>query len=224
MTGVSGTGRAGTLHHYYVCQKRRNEHSCQKEHVRRDDIETAVARAIVDNALNPDSIEWIADNALAYMKKLQEGEQLAYLQARLSDTQKAIKNIMSAIEKGILTDTTKDRLLELEAEQKDITAQIKLEESNIMSMSRKDIVLALSSYQNGDVRDKSYISKLFDAFLIAVYLYDDEMKIVFTFSDSDKRKTTKIPLDVSKLDTEESTLWEAVRISSPKPHHTLSQQ
>jgi len=224
MTGVSGTGRSGTLHHYYVCQKRRNEHSCQKEHVRRDDIETAVARAIVDNALNPDSIEWIADNALAYMKKLQEGEQLAYLQARLSDTQKAIKNIMSAIEKGILTDTTKDRLLELEAEQKDIAAQIKLEESNIMSMSRKDIVLALSSYQNGDVRDKSYISKLFDAFLIAVYLYDDEMKIVFTFSDTDKRKTTKIPLDVSKLDTEESTLWEAVRISSPKPHHSLSRK
>ena len=201
MTGYSGTGRDGTLHHYYVCQKRRVDHDCKKKNVRRDDIEIAVARAIQDYALAPDSLEWIADSAVAYMKTLEEGEHIAILQDRLKGVQKAIKNIMTAIEQGIFTDTTKERLLELEKEQADIVKQIKLEQENIISMSRQEVISGLSTFREGDVRDKKYLARLFDTFLVAVYLFDNEMKIVFTFSG--KKKTTSLPFDISKLNSEE---------------------
>ena len=42
---------------------------------------------------------------------------------------------------------------------------------------------------------RSYQAKLFDTFLVAVYLYDDDMKIVFSFSG--KQNTVRIPLDAS---------------------------
>ena len=201
MTGYSGTGRSGTLHHYYVCQKRRIEHDCKKKNVRRDDIEIAVAQAIRDHALQPETIEWIADSAVAYMKKLEEGKHIAILEERLNGVQKAIKNIMTAIEQGIFTDTTKSRLLELEKEQTEIVKQIKIEKDSIIPISRDDVVAGLSVFREGDVHDKKYLAKLFDTFLVAVYLYDNEMKIVFSFSG--KKNTTTLPFDVSKLNREE---------------------
>ncbi len=215
MTGVSGTGRAGTLHHYYVCQKKRMEHGCKKKNVRRDDIEAAVAQAIKDYALLPETIEWIADSAVAYAKKLEEGEHLSILQERLSGIKKTIKNIMTAIEQGIFTDTTRERLLELEKEQSEITKQISIEKSNIIPVSREDIIAGLSIFRDGDVRDKKYITKLFDTFLVAVYLYDDELKIVFTFSGENKTRT--LPFDVSKLNKEDYSDMGGCSFKLPKP-------
>lgn len=160
MTGYSGTSKTGILHHYYVCQTRRVEHTCKKENVRRDDIEMTVAQAIKDYVLQPDIIEWIADSTVEYNKKQEESSHITILQDRLGEAKKAIKNIMAAIEKGIITDTTKDRLLELESEQADISAQIAAARADIITVPRKDIIAGLTMFRDGDIRDKKYIAKL----------------------------------------------------------------
>ncbi|MBE6965952.1 MAG: recombinase family protein [Ruminococcaceae bacterium] len=214
MTGVSGTGKSGKLHYYYVCQKKRTAHECKKKNVRRDAIELAVAQAIKDYALRPESIEWIADSVTAYTKKLEEGERITFLQEKLSGIKKTIKNIMTAIEQGIFTDTTKERLLELEKEQAEVAKQINIEKSNIVSVSREDIIAGMSTFQDGDIHDKTYRIQLFDTFLIAVYLYDDEMKIVFTFSG--KNKSISFPLDASVLNKDAQTNPENVFVLPPQ--------
>lgn len=203
MTGYSGTSKSGNLHHYYVCQTRRVEHTCKKENVRRDDIEIAVAQAIKDYALQADVIEWIADSTVEYNKKQEEASHIAVLQDRLAGTQKAIKNIMTAIEQGIITNTTKDRLLELESEQANINAQISAAKADIITVSRKDIIAGLSMFRDGDVHDKEYIAKLFDTFLVAAYLYDNELKIAFGFTG--KKNIVNIPFDMSKVEKGENS-------------------
>lgn len=192
MIGVSGTGRSGNLHHYYSCRKKQTDHSCSKKNVRKEDIELMVAQAIRDYALRSDVLEWIADSVVAYAKKLEEGEKLSLLNDKLKATNKTIKNIMSAIEMGIFTDTTKDRLLELEREKAELTRQIKFEESNIISVSREDVIAGLSVFRDGDLSDPKYLAGLFDTFLIRVYLFDNELKLIFSFDG--KNKTTTVSL------------------------------
>lgn len=123
MTGISGTGRSGALHYYYVCQTRRTEKTCDKANLRRDEIELKVAQAIRDYALKDDVIEWIADSTVAYNERREQEGQIGVLQDQLATAQRGIKNIMAAIEQGIITETTKARLLELEAEQSAISAK-----------------------------------------------------------------------------------------------------
>ena len=65
MVGVSGTGKSGKLHYYYICQKKRMEKSCDKATVRRDTIEREVAVAIRDYIMRDDVLEWIADSAIS---------------------------------------------------------------------------------------------------------------------------------------------------------------
>lgn len=216
MIGISGTGKSGQLHHYYACQKKRNEKNCDKKNVRRDTIEETVARAIKEYALQDDIISWIADSTVSYYKHQQEQSHIAMLEDELTETKRSIKNIMAAIEQGIITDTTKGRLLELEDEQAKITGQIAAARADIITVSSEDIVAGLEMYRDGDVTSKKYQAQLFDTFLVAVYVYDDDLKIVFSFSG--KRNTVSVPLDSSLIDNLENNADACVRIDAPLSH------
>ena len=183
MTGVSGTGRSGNLHYYYVCQKRRTEKTCDKKNVRRDEIELQVAQAIKDYALKDDVIEWIAEAE----------SKVGILEDQLAGTEHGIKNIMSAIEQGIITETTKSRLVELESERATIKANIAAARADIVTVSRDDIISGLEMFRDGDVHDKKYQARLFDTFLVAVYAYDDDLRLVFSFSGN--KNTIQIPIE-----------------------------
>ena len=194
MTGISGTGRAGTLHYYYVCQKRRLEKTCDKKNVRRDDIELQVAQAIKDYCLRDEIIEWIADQTVAYNQRKEAESHIGILEDQLAEAKRGIKNILTAIEQGIITPSTKDRLQELEREQSKIEAKISAARADIVTVSRDDIISGLSMFKDGDVHDKKFQMRLFDTFLVAVYVYDDELKVVFSFSGD--KNTVKIPLEL----------------------------
>ena len=110
---------------------------------------------------------------------------------------------MAAIEQGIITETTKGRLLELEADRSSIEAKIAIAKSDIVEISRDDLIAGLEMYRDGDICNKKYQARLFDTFLVAVYVYDDELKIVFSFSG--KKNTVRIPMDASAVDNIENS-------------------
>ena len=215
MTGISGTGRTGKLHYYYVCQKKRMEKSCHKKNVRRDVIELTVAKAIRENVLKDDIIEWIADSSVEDYKRRESESYLSVFEGQLAEINRSIKNVMSAIEQGIITETTKSRLMELEAERTAMEGKIYAARADIVPADRERIIEWLRSLREGDIRDKQYQAGLFDTFLIAVYLYDDDrMKIVFSYSG--KKNTIEIPLDDAIDDVADE--GEDVRLSSTFPH------
>ena len=198
MTGMSGTGKLGKLHYYYICQKKRREKACDKEAVRRDWIEEQVAAAIKEYILKDDVIEWIANSVTEYSRKRKDQSQISLLEKQLADNKKATKNLLAAIEQGIITATTKERLLELEAEQSKIVGRLAVEKAEVPEVEKDDIIVWLESFRDGDITDKKYQSKLFDTFLVAVYLYDNDLKIEFSFTG--KKNTIKVPLDASIVD------------------------
>lgn len=48
-------------------------------------------------------------------------------------------------------------------------------------------------FRDGDVHDKKYQARLFDTFLVAVYAYDDDLRLVFSFSGN--KNTIQIPIE-----------------------------
>jgi len=217
MTGISGTSRSGNLHYYYVCQKRRTEKTCEKKNLRRDDIELQVAKAIKRRTLDDDTINWIADSVVEYSQHQESASGIGLLEDQLKDTQRSIKNLIAAIEQGIITPTTKARLMELEKEQSDIDRKITMAKADVIPVNRDQLVGWLKKLQAGDVHDKKYQAELFDTFLIAVYVYDnpdgqDYMKVVFNYAGS--KNTVEIPLDPSVIDNVENIETGAVRLSS----------
>lgn len=202
MTGISGTSKTGAMHYYYICHKRRNEKTCSKENVRREKIELAVATAIREYALQDEVIEWIADSTVAYHKRQEESSHISILEGELAEVRLSIKNLMKAIEMGIITDTTKGRLLELESEQARLSARIAAERTDIITISKDDIIAGLEMFRDGDVTDKRYQAKLFDTFLVSVHVYDKDLRITFSFTG--KKNTVSVPLDASVVENIEN--------------------
>lgn len=219
MIGISGTSKNGELHHYYVCQKHRSEKACHKKNVRRDWAEKMIAEALKAYVLRDETIEWVADMVMAYAKKFREEDsQIDYLQAKLDESKRASANIMRAIEAGIFNAQTQDRMLALEAEQRELNGKLLAEKALLPNVEREQIVYWMQSFRKGDINNPAFQAKLFDAFLVAAYLFDDHVKFVFDW-DKDK-KSVDIPIDIcpDDSDTPEDASGECVRIESPALH------
>ena len=215
MTGVSGTGKHGDVHYYYVCNSRRNKKNCTKENVSREWIENVVMNAALDTVLQPDIIEWVADQVMAFQKREGNTAQLLSLRDELATTQKAAGNVMKAIEAGIITASTKQRLLELETEASRIQDAITLEEASLTHFDRDFIVWWLNDFKKGDRTDKAFRRKVIDTFVAAVYLWDDHIRIAFNYSGTTQNTVER------EIVTEAEALAgdDGVRLSSPDLHH-----
>ncbi len=199
MIGMSGTSASGEIHYYYACQKRRTERSCKKRNIRRDVIERAVAQAIRIYCMTDDVINWIADQSIAYWENQNQQLEIEQVQANLDSVTAAILNIMKAIEAGIFSNSTRDRLNELESEQARLKNQLDEAKASVVHIDRDDLVASLILFRNGDIHDKKYLEDLFNMFLVAVYVYDDKrLKLIFNCSGD--KNSIEIPLDSESAD------------------------
>ena len=200
MVGISGKSTHGKKepYYYYKCNNRRLNHACDKSNVRRDEIEIAVAKAIQDYALRDNVIGWIADSAVEYFKKAAENSDLHILEEQIAETRRAIRNIMNAIEQGIITETTKQRLIELEADNARLCAKLEAAKAEIVDVDREQIVAGLEKFRNGDPHNRQYLQNLFDTFIVAVYLYEDHFKVIFSFTGDNN--SVDLPFDPDSVD------------------------
>lgn len=201
MVGMSGTSKTEAKHYYYVCKKRREDKSCKKKTVRRDWIEQKIAETVKENIMRDDVITWIADGYDAFMKANRKDSALLAAKEELSATEKAIKNVMAAIEAGIFTPSTKERLIELEHQKATLQMTVSIEQAAQQEVSKEQIEFWLESFRDGSVKSKKYQAKLIDAFVQAVYLYDDELRIVFNYCG----KNDSVSLSFADVDNVEKT-------------------
>ena len=177
MIGVSGTGENGTVHNYYQCQKRHAEKRCEKKNVRRDWLESLVAMMTREYILQDDTIEWIADSTMSFQAMVRRESGVAQLERDLADNRKVARNIMSAIEQGIITETTKARLLEVEGTIHDLERSLAVAKAAMQPVERERVVFSLEQMREGNVESKAYQKRLIDTFVKSVTLWDDRIQI-----------------------------------------------
>lgn len=182
MVGVSGTSKTGVLHYYYCCNgKRLGKNGCKKKNVRKDVIEKLVAEKLFRCLQAPDVVNYIVEQALDYSRRELAQSDVSLLEQQLAQTETALKNLLSAIEQGIVTVTTRARLLELEKEQARLSAKLDSARAALIHITRADVLAWLSLIQTGDLQDEQFQAALFQTFLKAVYVYDDRLVLLCNF-------------------------------------------
>ena len=173
MNGESGVGSNGQLYRYYTCFTRKESGRCRKKPLPKDYIETLVARDAM-GLMNEALIEEIADLAVAESEKdIRETSRVPELTARLKELEKSIGNIITAVEKGVASDSMLERLMALEGEKKTVARQLKEEEKLVYRVDRKQVVYWLRSFLIGDIQDEDFRRKLLDLLVNSVTVWDD---------------------------------------------------
>ena len=212
MVGVSGRSRNGEVHYYYQCQgKHRRE--CGKKNERKDQIEEAVISFIKKFIMDEETIDWIIAGYQEFVATLRGQSAVTAMEAELDETKKAIANLMRAIEMGIITDTTKARMMELEEHRRELETSIRIETGLLQEMDPDQLRFTIERFRDRNINERSYQKELLNTFIKAVYVYDDRLKIVLNRGPGD---STEIPFEDLAGDDETD---DPVCISDTKPHH-----
>ena len=186
MVGESGTsGTKGVKHYYYKCGGAKRHLGCKRKAVKKQWIERAVVFCTVKRVLQDREIERIA----ASIVKLQEQEDttLPALRHQLQECEKSIENMLDAIQAGVLTSSTKERLDKLEAQRDDLKIAILQAQMRRPTYTKEQIVSWISRFKYGNANDPAYQKGIIDTFINSVYVFDD--KLVFTFNYHDGTET-----------------------------------
>ena len=182
MLGISGKSKSGKVHYYYTCGNKWRHKTCDKKNVRKDWLENFVVTETVKHILQPDKINIIAQRCVEIHKKeMSDDRELTYLKNQLAETQKALNNLMTAIEQGIITKSTKARLAELETATEKLEFEINLQTTRQPQLTERHIIFMLSQFlRETDAEIEEYNRDVIEAFIDKVYLYDD--KIITTYN------------------------------------------
>ncbi len=186
--GESGTSKTTRVHHYYKCAtSKKKPRSCQLRTVRKDWIEDLVIKE-TKAMLNDDKrIEAI----ISSMMDLQDRENfdLPLFEQQLRETETAINNLLNAIQQGILTPSTKQRLEELEATKDDLAIKIANEKLVKPKVPPEFIRMWLMDFRKLDIRKKEHRKLLIDNLVNSIYLYNDKMVLTFNYKEGSKTIT-----------------------------------
>lgn len=172
--GISGTSKTGALHSNYVCRKHRSDtSSCPCMPVSREQSEDTVCTAIRELCLNDDDLSWLADCSVDYQqRRLRESTSIDALRSELSESEKAEKNLLSAIESGIATPALISRYQQRSEESASLRTRIAAAESSLSSIYPREVIIeALCLFSSGDLSDPIFRSALVDAFLVSAAFY-----------------------------------------------------
>lgn len=155
----------------------------------------------IQTVLTDENIARIAKRAMEIIEK--ESADTTYLdglRSELKEVQRKIKNLVSAIEQGIISSTTKERLDELEQEKLNIEGLIAREEMKKPLLNENRIKYWLSSFKSGNVDDEEYQRRVIDTLVNSVYVYDEDggKRIVFTFNLSGNNTSTLTSSDIER--------------------------
>ncbi|MDD3206736.1 MAG: recombinase family protein [Lachnospiraceae bacterium] len=186
MVGESGRGKGGTVYHYYKCatNKRKAKERCITKTVRKEWLEDLVLEHTMKDVLQDDIIDHLATCVMEIQEKNTVNYTLQNLKQAFTTVQTSIKNIMKAIEAGIITDTTKSRLMELEAQSEELRMHIAREELKKPALTKEHVVFWLESFRSGDLCDDKFREKLCDIFIHSVYVYNQKVVIAYNYANN----------------------------------------
>ena len=182
MAGESGTSHVEKeVHRYYKCVSVKYHRGCDKKSVRKDWIEGIVLKKIQELVMDDDLIERLVDALVTELGK--ESEALPNLRKQLTNVEKGIGNMLDAIQNGVYTASTKQRLEELEEQKNVLNVRIMQEEMAKPPVSREVFTTWIRHFRDYDITDREQRQRLVDHFVNVIYLYEDHFDLFLNFRE-----------------------------------------
>lgn len=204
MVGVTSTNRWNTTYKYYTClSKRRKKHNCKTLSIHRQFLENEVFNKTWEMIYANNDIDELVDRIYKFHQSTNEGNEIVKaLEKKRAEALKASANLISAIEQGIITEQTKIRLKELEAQISQYDFDIEQsKQRNYTNLTPELIKDYFRKVVSGDIENNEVRKAITRLFIRQIILYKD--KLVITYNFTDKRLTKKtIPDNIKEIECE----------------------
>ena len=140
-------------------------------------IEKAVLSVLYDILADSENSFRLATAAVEYYEEhYKKTDYIGSMEAELKDTQKALDNLVKAIEMGIFSETTQKRLMELEARKRGLQDAIEAERARSELMQDAHSIEAyFKRYSDPDMFDDNIRDEVLEYFVDKIFVYDDRI-------------------------------------------------
>jgi hypothetical protein len=176
INGESGTTKAGIKFYYYKCNGRKKRvNDCNKEVIRKEVLEELVIANIIEDLGKPEILDGIVNKLMTLQnEEIKANSTLSLLLKQQTAVETSLNNLVAAIERGIMSNTTNKRLQELEAQQLELERQILIEKSKTQTkLSEQEI----RQYFENALRLEPQM--LISYLIKEIKLYDDKIEIYY---------------------------------------------
>ena len=169
-----GTSQNGQKKYYYKCLGRKHR-LCTKSPIRKEVLEELVLSKIISALSRPPVLDCMVKELLREQER--QVRQASALNSILKEKKRvdtALRNLVAAIEQGILSNTTNQRLHELETRQEELERQAIIEKSkSAVTLSEETV----REFYTQALRLEPQL--LIDCLVKEIILYDDKIEIYF---------------------------------------------
>ena len=170
LRGEAGTSSTGKVYSYYKCENAKN-HKCHMKPIPKEELEEEVASDLLAILSETRFAKPIA-NAICEMQG-KGSPALESIQKRLTQVDKEIANVMTAIKMGIITESTKAELLKLETEKKELEKRKDEESLGQRRFTREQIEMALKVLAGKSIADVRQRRALLETFVDKIVIGKD---------------------------------------------------
>ena len=179
LRSAAGTTTDGTILRYYRCPYSKKDQNCHNKSVRKESLEEIVTNALAEELTKSDNLKILTNKVFELYCENQNDSNLRRYEKELAATDKAINNILAAIEEGIFTPSTKSRLAELEEKKARIEKTITVESAREKSMLTKEDI---ERYITNAI--KLSAKQMVELLVKRIDVYADKICIKLKYSDT----------------------------------------
>lgn len=206
----AGTSSTGKVMRYYKCTGKRINGNCQLKPYRKEYLEDLIVSAIISVLKSNELVNDIAEKViLLHNNKTNEDAVINLLYKEKEQIDTSIQNIMNAMDKGIITTSTKEHLENLELQKTDIAEKIARENNKQrLVMTKEDVIKNL---KNAVMRRPRL---MIETLVKKIVLYNDKVEIYFNYNkqNNDDDKKGVVFADTKNIQTSDGPKQMEVKI------------
>ncbi len=185
-----GKTKNGVDYIYYKCTNTGNYYKgtrksecCKNASIRRDDIERAVLKNVIDLLSDKNLVDTLYDEYNNYLKKHEGNDELIKnLKTQLKDTERQVENLINILANGHYIETVEQKITNLEKERNSLEQMIKQEEDKVgeLSVKSEDLQKAIDYARTvllDNSQDFEKRKTILQSFLNKVVVYKDYVEI-----------------------------------------------
>ena len=169
-----GTAKSGKKKHYYKCLGRKRNQGCNKSILRKDYLEDTVISSIMEALSDEKVVNYMIKSLLNAQKESSNNIVLNSLLSTKRKSEEALNNLLKALERGVMSNTTNKRINELEKTVEDLERQIAIERNKCSNELTEDII---REYIEKAI--KLEIKAMLNVLIKEIELFDDKIVIYY---------------------------------------------
>ncbi len=184
MVGISGTSKTKKTHNYYSCNGKR-KHICNRKNIQKDLIEDIIVEE-TRRMLTDKNIEEISRLIFECAEKAKDDNNIKELEKQLKQNEKQKNNLFDSLKICEIDSVRKsifEEISKMEEDHKRIERKLFAEKNYTINTSVEELKAFFLHIRKYSENEMQYRKILINSFIDKVYIYDDNITIIYTVKD-----------------------------------------